>query len=152
MHGRRDDDPFLSVLNFFSLYSTFPSTWTQQSYYWLSDYFTIPIFRISEKIDRIQMMVAQFTNHKEDCDWETLAQRRTIKRFKAYSGDRAWKTIRDRFRRPYYLSRVDHVWKIRDRKQRTDIGKYSFLNKTIKNWNQLTAEAFRTLPCKPKIF
>jgi hypothetical protein len=28
-----------------------------------------------------------------------------------------------------------------DRKQRTDIGKYSFLNRTIKNWNQLPAEA-----------
>jgi len=34
------------------------------------------------------------------------------------------------------LSRVDHVWKVRDRKQRTDIGKYSFVNRTIKNWNQ----------------
>jgi len=25
--------------------------------------------------------------------------------------------------------------------QRTDIGKYSFVNKTIKNWNQLADEA-----------
>jgi hypothetical protein len=40
-----------------------------------------------------------------------------------------------------YLSRVDHVRKITDRKQRTDIGKYSFVNRTIKNWNQLPAEA-----------
>jgi len=50
------------------------------------------------------------------------------------------------------LSRVDHVWKIRDRKQRMDIGKYSFVNRTIKNWNQLPAEEFGTFPCKPKIF
>jgi hypothetical protein len=35
-----------------------------------------------------------------------------------------------RLRRPFYLSRVDHVRKIRDRKQRTDIGKYSFVNKS----------------------
>jgi len=35
---------------------------------------------------------------------------------------------------------VDHVWKIRDRKQRTDIGKYSFLNTTIQNWTELPAE------------
>ena len=42
--------------------------------------------------------------------------------------------------------------KIRDRKQRTVIGKYSFVNKTIKNWNQLPAEALGTFPCKPKIF
>jgi len=47
-------------------------------------------------------------------------------------------------RRSYYLSRVDHVRKIMDRKQRTDIGKYSFVNRTIKNWNQLPAEALGT--------
>ena len=50
------------------------------------------------------------------------------------------------------LSRVNHVRKIRVRKQRTDIGKYSFVNRTIKNWNQLPAEALGTFPCKPKIF
>ena len=72
--------------------------------------------------------------------------------FKAYSGERAWKTIRDKLRRPYYLSRVDNVRKIRDRKQRMDIGKYFFVNRTIKNWNQLLAEAFGTFPCKSKFF
>ena len=91
---------------------------------------------------------AQFTNHTKDSDWETLALRRAIARlcahFKAYSGERAWKAIRDRLRRPYYLSRVDHVRKIRGRKQRTDIGKYSFVSRTIKNWNQLPAEALGT--------
>ena len=51
-----------------------------------------------------------------------------------------------------YLSRVDHVRKIRERKQRTDIGKYSSVNRTIKNWNQLTAETLGAFPCKPKIF
>ena len=55
-------------------------------------------------------------------------------------------------RRPYYLSRVDQVPKIRDRKQRTDIEKYSFVNRIIKNWNQLPAEALGTFPCEPKIF
>jgi len=33
-----------------------------------------------------------------------------------------------------------------------DIGKYSFVNRTIKNWNQLPAKAFGTFPCKPNIF
>jgi len=32
------------------------------------------------------------------------------------------------------------------------IGKYSFVNRTIKNWNQLPAEALGTFPCKRKIF
>jgi hypothetical protein len=50
------------------------------------------------------------------------------------------------------LSRVGHLRKNRDRKQRTDIGKYSFVNRTIKNWNQLPAGALGTSPYKPKIF
>jgi hypothetical protein len=36
--------------------------------------------------------------------------------------------------------------------QRTDFGKYSFVNRTIKNLNQLPAEALGTFTCKPKIF
>ena len=104
-------------------------------------------------LDRVQKKAVRFTNHTEDSEWETLTQSRTIARlctlFKAYSGERAWKAIRDRLRRPYYLSRVDHVRKIRDRRQRTDIGKYSFVNRAIKNWKQLTAETF---PRKTKIF
>ena len=51
-----------------------------------------------------------------------------------------------------YLSSADHVRKIRNREQKTDIGKYSFVNRTIKNWNQLPAEALGTSSCKPKIF
>ena len=51
-----------------------------------------------------------------------------------------------------YLNRVELVRKIRERKQKTDIGKYSFVNRTIKNWNQPPAEALGTFPCKPKIF
>jgi hypothetical protein len=46
----------------------------------------------------------------------------------------------------------DKVRKIRDGKQRTDIGKYSFVNMTKTNWDQLPAEALGTLLCKPKIF
>jgi hypothetical protein len=34
--------------------------------------------------------------------------------------------IGDRLQAPSYLSRVDHHWKIRARKQRIDIGKFSF--------------------------
>jgi len=107
-------------------------------------------------LDREQKKAAQFTSRTKDSEWETLAQRRTIARlcalFKAYCGERAWKAIRDRLRRAYCLCRVDHVREIRDRKQRTDIGKYSSVNRTIKNWNQLPAETLGTFPCKPKIF
>jgi hypothetical protein len=60
------------------------------------------------------------------------------------TGERAWKDICDRLRRPFYLCRVDHVRKIRDRKHREAMEKYSFVNKTIINWNQLPAEALGT--------
>jgi hypothetical protein len=47
------------------------------------------------------------------------------------------------------VSRVDHERKIRSRRQRTDIGKYFFVNRTIQDWNQLPAAVLGTLPCKP---
>jgi len=83
-------------------------------------------------------------------NWETLAPRRKLSRictlFKAYPGDRAWKAIGDRLQRPHYLSRVDHEPKVRSRRQMTDTGKYSFVNRTIQDWNQLPAEVLGTLP------
>jgi hypothetical protein len=33
-----------------------------------------------------------------------------------------------------------------------DIGKYSFVNRTIWFWNRLPAEILETLPCKPNAF
>jgi hypothetical protein len=66
-------------------------------------------------------------------------------------GEWAWKAIGDRLERPCYLSRVDHDRKIRSRKQKTDIGKYSFVNRTIQVWNQLPAEVLGTLSCKPRV-
>jgi hypothetical protein len=51
-----------------------------------------------------------------------------------------------------HLSRDHHDRKIRSRKQRTDIGKYSFVNRTVKLWNNLPAEALEAFPCKPHIF
>ena len=106
-------------------------------------------------LDRVQTKAAQFTNHTKDSDRETLDQHRIAHLrtlFKEYSGQRAWKAVHNGLQWPYYLSRVGHVQKIRGRKQRMDIGKYSFVNRTIKSWNQLPAEALGTFPCKPKVF
>jgi hypothetical protein len=76
-----------------------------------------------------------------------LAQHRLIARiyalFKAYTRGWAWKV---------YLSREDHNQKIRTRKQRTDVGKYSFVNGTIKSWNQLPAGLLASFPCKVNTF
>jgi hypothetical protein len=62
------------------------------------------------------------------------------------------KAIGERLQGPCYLSRDDHDRKIRTRKQKPDIGKYSFVNRTIKLWNNLPAEALVSFPCKPHIF
>jgi hypothetical protein len=85
-----------------------------------------------------------------------LTERRKIARlcalFKAYTGERAWKAMGDRLQSPCYLSRVDHDRKIRSRKEKTDIGKYSFVNRTIQLWNQLPADTLGTLSYKSRNF
>jgi hypothetical protein len=53
---------------------------------------------------------------------------------------------------PRFLSRGDHGKKIRSRKQRTDIGKYSSVNRTIQLWNRLPEDALGTLSCKLSSF
>ena len=86
----------------------------------------------------------------------TLAQRRKIARicalYRTYSGEPALKAIGDGLQRPNYLSRVDHDWKIRNRRQRTNFGKYSFVNRTIQLWNKLSVNAVGTFPSKPSTF
>jgi hypothetical protein len=72
--------------------------------------------------------------------------------YKAYNSKRAWKDIGDRLQVPHYLSRGDHYWKIRARKQRTDVGKFSFVNRTIADWNQLPEGVIGFSPAKIHIF
>jgi len=58
----------------------------------------------------------------------------------------------DRLLKPCYLSREDHNWKSRTKKQRKDGGKYSFINRTINSWNQLPAGLLASFPCKLNTF
>jgi hypothetical protein len=105
-------------------------------------------------LDRVQKKAVKFAHHTNSSNWETLASLRKLSRicalFKAYSGEMAWTVIGDKLQRLHYLSRVDHERKFRSRRQRTDIGEYSFVNTTIQDWNQLPAEVLGTLPCKLK--
>jgi len=100
--------------------------------------------------------VAKFANLTNESNWETLVQCRKIARicalYKAYSGELAWRTIGDRLQRPYSLSRGDHKWKMRYSRQRTEIGKYSFVNRTIQLWNKLPMNALGTFPSKLSTF
>jgi hypothetical protein len=78
-------------------------------------------------LDWVRKKAEKFTNLTNDSNWEMLAQRRKIARicdlYKGYSGEPAWKAIGDRLQRTNYLSSVDNAWKIRNRRQRRDIGK-----------------------------
>jgi len=67
--------------------------------------------------------------------------------YKAYTSERAWKAIKDRLQAPSYLSRVNHYWKIKAKKQRTD----SFVNRSITDWNKLP-EGQLGLPTVKSIF
>ena len=112
----------------------------------------VPILHIKY----LPQLYAKFAHHSGGSDWESLAQPRKIARmcalYKAYTGERAWKAIGDSLQAPSYLSRVDHHWKIRARKQRTDIGKYSFVNRSITDWNQLPEGVIGTSHGKKHIF
>jgi hypothetical protein len=107
-------------------------------------------------LNRVQRRAAKFANHTNDSGWESSAQRRMIARiralYKSYTGRRAWKAIGKSLLKPCYLSRDDHGRKIRSRKQRTDVGKYSFVNRTIKDWNHLPLDVLASFPCKLNTF
>jgi len=85
-----------------------------------------------------------------------LAQQRLKARIcvlsKAYNCRRAEKAIAKRLLKLCYLSRRDHNQKIRTRKQRPDVGIFSFLNRTIKSWNKLPATLLVSSPCKLNTF
>ena len=107
-------------------------------------------------LNRVQKRVAKFSNNINESGWESLAQRRLIARicalFKAYTRAQVWKAIGNRLLKPCYLSREDHNQKIRTRNQRTDVGKYYFVNRTIKSWNQLPAVFLASFPFKLNTF
>jgi hypothetical protein len=104
----------------------------------------------------VQKKAVKFASNINESGWETLAQRRLIARicaiFKAYTRGWARKATRDTPLKPCYLSRDGHSLKIRTRKQRTVVGKYSFVNRTIESWNQLPASLPESFLSKPNTF
>jgi len=53
----------------------------------------------------------------------------------------------DKLKGPCYLNRDNHDCKTGAKKQRRDMGKYGFINRTIKLSNQLPAEALASFCC-----
>jgi hypothetical protein len=88
-------------------------------------------------LNLVQKRATKFANNVKESGWETSAQRRLITRictlYKAYTRGRAWEAIGNRLLKPCYLSRGDRNRIIRTRKQRTDVCKHSFVNRTMKS-------------------
>jgi len=107
-------------------------------------------------LNGVQKRAGKFANNINESGWETMAQRRLIAWirtiFKAYTNGRVWKAIGDRLLKQCYLSREEHNWKIKTRERRRDVGKYSFVNRTIKSWNHLPADLLVSFPCKLNTF
>jgi hypothetical protein len=96
--------------------------------------------QVSDLKRKKKKKAAKFADNINELGWETLVQRRMIAGIcalpKAYTGRRVWKAIWDRLLKPCYLSRDNHNRIFKTRKQRPDVGKHSFVNRTIKSWNQ----------------
>ena len=82
--------------------------------------------------------------------WKSLKDRRREMRlcnfFKAYSGQVGWDDIGHRIGTPSYLGRKDHGEKVKIIESRRDVGKYSFIRRTICDWNRLDENKITPLP------
>ncbi|KAJ4435238.1 hypothetical protein ANN_23816 [Periplaneta americana] len=109
-----------------------------------------------ETLEKIQKRALKCCRNNSPLKWDTLTDRRTRIRlcamFKTYRGEPAWSEIKNRLQPPNYSSRNDHSYKLRERRQRTDTGKFSFLNRTIKDWNALPADLLKALPITKNVF
>ncbi|KAJ4449513.1 hypothetical protein ANN_00913 [Periplaneta americana] len=107
-------------------------------------------------LEKIQKRALKCCRKNSPLKWDTLTDRRTRIRlcalFKTYRGEPAWREIKNRLQPPNYSSRNDHSYKLRERRQRTGTGKFSFLNRTIRDWNALPADLLKALPTTKNVF
>ena len=73
--------------------------------------------------------------------WTSLEERRELDRlcgmYKIVNHHKGWEEMSGRILRNERLGRGDHTKKLCVDQVRTDVGKYSFLNRTVKDWNSL---------------
>lgn len=90
-----------------------------------------------KKIRRYESM-GKLTN---DLGWDALELRRKrdrlCKLFKASRDFPGWGEITSFLQRGIYKGRGDHDWKFKRDIIKTDVGKFSFINRTVSEWNLL---------------
>ena len=101
------------------------------------------------KADSVSKMLAHLK-------WESLESRRKIYRltgmFKSWNSAEGWGELNSRLKLPNYVGRGNHGLKIRECNQKTDIAKYSFINRGIRDWNALHGEVLLPMPKNVKTF
>jgi hypothetical protein len=87
------------------------------------------------------------TEMVEDLGWEKMSVRRKRARasniYRAISGSKAWKDVKDMLNMDGYRGRKDHDFKIFRRTRKTAQGNSSLLGQGISEWNSLSTETFR---------
>jgi hypothetical protein len=114
-----------------------------------------------QKVEKVQRKAARFVHNRfgisdsvtellDECQWQPLKNRRKISRlsglFRACTGESAWGELGVKLKPPTYFGRHDHPFKIQPIQNRTDTGKFSFLSRTIEDWNCLPSAALSPLP------
>ena len=122
---------------------------------------------LANKLENVQRRAARFvlgrygktdsvTDMIKELGWEKLESRRKTKRlgniYKTFTAKPSLKELNNKLREPDYIGRNDHKHKIATLKQRTDICKFSFLNRGIVEWNNLPEEVFEPFPPSCNVF
>jgi len=107
-------------------------------------------------LDRVQKKAAKFANLTKHFNWKMLAQLRKITcicaLYKVYSGELFWNATGAYYKGHTFWAELIMTGKFLNRKQRTDVRKYSFVNRTIQLWNKLCMNALANFPFKTNTF
>jgi hypothetical protein len=107
------------------------------------------VLKSYRKSDSVSEMIRQL-------GWEPLASRRKNARlgnlFKAVNHLPGWEEIGDRLTEPNYIGRNDHAFKIREDFYKTNVGYYSYVPRTVRDWNALPDDCFHPYPLHSRAF
>ena len=100
--------------------------------------------------------IAEVSKMVSNLKWPSLQKRRKINRlkhiFNICSGKEQFHELLGRLNKPSYVSRHDHMYKIAHIEFKTDSGRYSFLARSINDWNVLPKSIFKEIPMSCKSF
>ena len=121
----------------------------------------------ARKIEKVQRKAARYVMGKfrktdsvsemlDILGWEKLEKRRKINRlgciYRIIAGYEGWEHFENLLESPNFIGRCSHSYKIKLRKQRTNISKYSFLNRGIAESNKFPGVLFKPFPKNVLIF